>query len=134
MRPFLASEVHTEMCNLFKDIHNRYGTRCSEALYQRACVRRAYLNGLPVMAEREMYVNFGDGNFLIGRVDLEVANSCLYELKVGSTNVQKDSEQVRKYLDAYDRNGENIQIASLVYFTAGGVVLHDVRNHVTESL
>ena len=127
MRDFNSTEVHVEMCAIFRDVYQRYGTKNSESLYQKACMRRGYLNGLPIMAERELYVDYGDGNFLIGRVDLEVAGMCLYELKIGAPNFAKDSDQIRKYLSAYDKNSEDIKIACLVYFTSNGVVMHEVR-------
>ncbi|KAJ1486214.1 hypothetical protein T484DRAFT_3631191 [Baffinella frigidus] len=130
MRSFSIPDVHNEMCDIFDSIYTRYGPRCSEALYQRATVRRVYLDGIPCMSERELYANVGEGHLLVGRIDLEVASSCLYEFKVGPVNVAKDSEQVNKYLRAYDLNGETIQIASLIYFTPDGVVVHDVRNNV----
>jgi hypothetical protein len=128
MRDFKPADVHAEMTSIFSDVYTRYGAKNSESLYQKACLRRGYMQNLPMMAERELIVDYGDGNFLIGRVDLEVAGSCLYELKIGPANFVKDSEQIRRYLMAYDKNGENIQIACLVYFTSTGVVMHDVMN------
>jgi hypothetical protein len=123
-----AKSVHSHMLLMFSDIGNRYGNRFSEALYQKAITRRAYLDNIPIMTERELFVDFGEGSLLVGRVDLEVAGSCLYELKIGTPNIAKDTGQVTKYLDAYDLNKDSIQIASLVYFTTSGVVVHEVRN------
>jgi hypothetical protein len=126
-----AASVHGHMINVFSDVFNRYGARYSEALYQRAIVRRAYLDLLPVMMERELFVNFGEGSLLVGRIDLEVAGRCLYELKIGNPNIVKDTEQIKKYLCAYDLSTETIDIASLVYFTSTGVVVHEVRNRIS---
>ena len=123
-----AASVHDHMLRVFSDICARYGTRYSESLYQRAIVRRAYLDMIPIMMERELFVDLGEGSLLVGRVDLEVASSCLYELKIGTPNIAKDTEQINKYLCAYDLNNEAIRIASLVYFTNNGVVVHEVRN------
>jgi hypothetical protein len=123
-----AASVHSHMLGVFSDIHIRYGARYSESLYQRAIVRRAYLDMLPIMMERELFVDFGEGNLLVGRVDLEVAGKCLYELKISAPNITKDTDQIQRYLYAYDNNKETIQIASLVYFTNSGVVVHEVRN------
>ncbi|KAJ1465822.1 hypothetical protein T484DRAFT_1757152 [Baffinella frigidus] len=123
-----AASVHSHMLDVFSDISTRYGTRYSEALYQRAVVRRAYLDMIPVMMERELFVDLGEGSLLVGRIDLEVAGNCLYELKISAPNIAKDTEQITKYLCACDLNNENIQIASLVYFTQSGVVVHEVRN------
>jgi hypothetical protein len=128
MGDFNPADVHARMSKIFSDVYTRYGSKNSESLYQKACLRCGYLQNLPIMSERELIVDYGDGNFLIGRVDLEVAGSVLYELKIGPTNFVKDSEQIRKYLMAYDKNLECIQIACLVYFTANGVVVHEVRN------
>jgi hypothetical protein len=125
---FDATTVHFHMLRVFADIYTRYGSRCSESLYHRAIVRRAYLDKLPIMSERELFVDFGEGSLLVGRVDLEVAGNCLYELKIGTPNIAKDSEQIKRYLYAYDNNKEKILIASLVYFTTNGVVVHDIRN------
>jgi hypothetical protein len=126
-RYFRAKTVNEEMIEIMNDVFKRHGNRCSEALYQRAVVRRAYLEGLPVMMERELFANYGEGGLLIGRVDVEVASCCLYEFKVGSPNIVKDSEQVNTYLRAYDANNEKIEIASLVYFTKSGVFIHQIR-------
>ncbi|KAJ1466109.1 hypothetical protein T484DRAFT_1756909 [Baffinella frigidus] len=123
-----AASVHSHMLGVFSDISTRYGMRYSEALYQRAIVRRAYLDMIPIMMERELFVDHGEGSLLVGRIDLEVAGNCLYELKIGTPNITKDTEQITKYLCAYDLNKESIQIASLVYFTQNGVVVHEVRN------
>jgi PD-(D/E)XK nuclease superfamily len=123
-----AVSVHSHMLRMFSDIYTRYGTRYSENLYQKAIIRRAYLDMLPIMTERELFVDFGEGSLLVGRVDLEVTGNCLYELKITAPNIAKDSEQILKYLRAYDQNKETIQIASLVYFTNSGVVVHEVRN------
>ena len=123
-----AASVHSHMLGIFSEIHTRYGVRYSESLYQRAIVRRTYLDMLPTMTERELFVDHGEGSLLVGRVDLEVAGNCLYEFKIGTPNVSKDTEQVNKYLCAYDLNKDSIRIASLVYFTQSGVVIHEVRN------
>jgi GxxExxY protein len=131
-RQFKPLEVHEEMTMIFKDVYKRHGPGLSESTYQRAAVRRAYLDGLPVMMERELFADFGDGNLLIGRVDIEVASSCLYELKIGAVNPQAHTSQVLKYIRAYDSSqSDDIKIASLVYFTANGVVIHEVRNDCT---
>jgi GxxExxY protein len=128
-RTFNPMEVHEEMMRIFKDVYKRHGPGLSESTYQRAAVRRAYLDGLPVMMERELFADFGDGNLLIGRVDIEVASSCLYELKIGTANPQVHTPQVLKYIRAYDSSAsDDIKIASLVYFTPTGVVMHEVRN------
>jgi hypothetical protein len=127
-----AAGVHAHMLHMFREIHTRYGVRYTESLYQRAIVRRAYLDMLPIMTERELFVDHGEGSLLVGRVDLEVAGTCLYEFKIGSPNIARDTEQVNKYLCAYDINKENILVACLVYFTHSGLVVHEIRN-ITES-
>ena len=127
-RQFDALEVHEEMIQIFHDVWTRHGNGCSEATYQRAVARRAYLDGLPIMMERELYADYGEGNLLAGRIDMEVASSCLYEMKIGPVKL-RDCLQVKKYLRAYDHSkSDDIKIASLVYFTSSGVVVHDVRN------
>ncbi len=125
---FKPLEVHEEMTNIFHDVWKRHGNGCSEAIYQRAVARRAYIQGLPVTMERALFADYGEGYLLAGRIDMEVASSCLYEMKIGPVKL-KDSGQVEKYLRAYDKSGsDDIKIASLVYFTSNGVVVHDVRN------
>jgi hypothetical protein len=127
-----AACVHAHMLHIFQEIHSRYGVRYTESLYQRAIVRRTYLDMLPTMYERELFVDHGEGSLLVGRVDLEVAGNCLYEFKIGTPNIARDTEQVNKYLCAYDMNKESILIASLVYFTQCGLVVHEVRNETSE--
>ena len=129
-----AASIHSHMIGIFNDVCARYGTRFSEALYQKAIARRAYIDMLPIMTERELFVDLGEGSLLVGRVDFEVARKCLYELKIGNSNVTKDSEQVKKYLTAYDLNQETIEIAAVVYFTNHGVEVHVVRNKSRDDL
>jgi hypothetical protein len=126
-RRFNAKQVDAEMCEIMHNIFKRHGPRCSEALYQRAVVRRAYLDGLPTMSERELFADNGEGSLLVGRVDIEVAACCLYEFKIGQPNIAKDQQQINDYLKAYDQNLEKIEIASLVYFTKSGVFVHRIR-------
>jgi PD-(D/E)XK nuclease superfamily len=127
---FNAADVHQDMTEIFKDVYKRHGSTCSESLYQKAIVRRAYLDAIPTMNERELFADRGDGSLLIGRIDIEVAGICLYELKVGQPNIAKDKKQINTYLACYDLNGEAIQIAALVYFTPSGVFIHEVRNDI----
>jgi hypothetical protein len=119
-------QVHSIMCEIFRDVYKSHGGGHSESLYQKAVVRAAYLKGLPVMMEREIYTDRGHGSFHVGRVDVEVAGSCLYELKIGKPKIVADTTQLKRYLGAYDNNGESIQIASLVYF-GPSLHVHDVR-------
>ena len=115
------------MTNIFHDVLKRHGTGCSEAVYQRAVARRAYLDGIPIMMERDLYADYGEGYILAGRVDMEVASSCVYEFKIGPLKV-RDGTQVEKYLRAYDRSeSDDIKIAALVNFTSTGVVVHNIR-------
>jgi hypothetical protein len=119
-------QVHSIMCEIFKDVYKSHGVGHSESLYQKAVVRAAYLKALPVMVERELYTDRGHGSFHVGRVDIEVAESCLYELKIGRPKIDADTTQLKRYLSAYDNNGESIKIASLVYF-GPSMFVHDVR-------
>jgi GxxExxY protein len=127
---YRAVDVHEAMCSIIRDVYRRCGGGYTESFYQRAVLRAAYLQGLPVMMERDLFADFGGGSLLAGRVDLEVAGVCLYELKVGSPKIPVDSKQVKKYLKAYDVNKEDIQIASLVYFGTGHVFIHNVRERI----
>jgi hypothetical protein len=127
---YRAVDVHEAMCAIFRDIYCRCGGGYTESFYQKAVLRAAYLKGLPVMMERDLFADFGDGSLLAGRVDLEVAGVCLYELKIGSPKILVDSKQVKKYLKTYDANKEDIQIASLVYFGTGHVFIHNVRDRI----
>ncbi|KAJ1466466.1 hypothetical protein T484DRAFT_1756622 [Baffinella frigidus] len=127
---YRAVDVHEAMCSIIRDVYRRCGGGYTESFYQRAVLRAAYLQGLPVMMERDLFANFGDGVLLAGRVDLEVAGMCLYELKIGSPKILVDSKQIKKYLKTYDAKKEDIQIASLVYFGTGHVFIHTVRERI----
>jgi hypothetical protein len=127
---YRAVDVHDAMCSIFRDVYLRCGGGYTESFYQKSVLRAAYLKGLPVMMERDLFADFGDGSLLAGRVDLEVAGVCLYELKVGPPKIMVDSKQVKKYLKTYDKNEEDIQIASLVYFGTGHVFIHNVRERI----
>jgi hypothetical protein len=123
-----AGEVDQEMSLIIHRVFNTYPEGCSESLYQKAVLREAYLSGLPVMVERDVFTNYGTGSLLLGRVDMEVAGVCLYEFKVGTPKFAEHSKQLQKYIRAYDHNKENIQVAKLVYFTMSGVVTKVLRD------
>jgi hypothetical protein len=123
-----AFEVDKEMSMIMKRVADTYPTACSESVYQKAVLREAYLAGLPVMVERDVFVDYGNGSLLMGRVDMEVAGVCLYELKVGKPNIEVHAMQLQKYIQAYDQNKENIQVAKLVYFTSNRVITHVMRD------
>jgi hypothetical protein len=120
--------VDKEMSMIMKRVADTYPTACSESVYQKAVLREAYLAGLPVMVERDVFVDYGNGSLLMGRVDMEVAGVCLYELKVGKPNIEVHAMQLQKYIQAYDQNKENIQVAKLVYFTSNRVITHVMRD------
>lgn len=130
-RSFNHRDVHEEMTEIFHDVYQRHGGNRSEAQYQRAVARSAYLRGLPTMQQRDLYADRGEGIFLVGRIDIEVAGSCLYEFKATRPNLDKDSLQLRTYLNSYDETpGEELRVAALVYFTpTSGVVVHVMRGH-----
>jgi PD-(D/E)XK nuclease superfamily len=125
---YRAFDVDQEMDTIMKRVVTTYPEGCSESLYQKAVLREAYLSGLPVMVERDVFADYGSGSLLMGRVDMEVAGVCLYELKIGTPKIMEHSKQLGKYLRAYDHNKENIQVAKLVYFTPGRVVTHVMRD------
>ncbi|KAJ1468614.1 hypothetical protein T484DRAFT_1754992 [Baffinella frigidus] len=123
-----AFDVDQEMSKIMQRVVSTYPASCAESLYQKAVLREAYLSGLPVMVERDVYTDFGLGALHVGRVDMEVAGVCLYELKIGKPNIELHSAQLNKYLEAYDHNKENIQVAKLVYFTPNRVTTHVIRD------
>jgi hypothetical protein len=125
---YSAFDVDQEMCAIMQRVVTTYPASCSESLYQKAVLREAYLSGLPVMVERDVYADYGFGALHVGRVDMEVAGVCLYELKIGKPNIEPHSMQLKKYLKAYDHNKENIQVAKLVYFTPNRVITHVLRD------
>jgi hypothetical protein len=125
---YSAYEVDLEMNKIMKHVVTTYPKSCSESVYQKAVLREAYLAGLPVMVERDVFSDYGNGSLLMGRVDMEVAGVCLYELKVGKPNIEVHALQLQKYLQAYDQNKENIQVAKLVYFVANRLVMHVMRD------
>jgi hypothetical protein len=125
---FNAFDVDQEMSAIMKRVCATYPAACSESVYQKAVLRDAYLAGLPVMVEREVFSDYGNGSLLMGRVDMEVAGVCLYELKIGKPNIDVHALQLQKYLRAYDRNKEDIQVAKLIYFTSNRLVTHVLRD------
>jgi hypothetical protein len=122
-----AECVHDNVVRMCKTSHASYGPNCSEALYQRAVLRAAYLHNFPAMQEREIFTDYGHGSLPIGRIDLEVASCCLYEFKCCKVNIEEHSRQLQRYLRAYDNNKECIRVAALLYFTNTGVFVHRVR-------
>ncbi|KAJ1466782.1 hypothetical protein T484DRAFT_1756366 [Baffinella frigidus] len=127
-----ACEVNREMNSIMQQVVTTYPSSCSESLYQKVVLRGAYLSGLPVMVERDVFADYGNGSLLLGRVDMEVAGVCLYELKIGTPNILSHSKQLEKYLQAYDHNKENIQVAKLVYFTQNRLITHVLRDEVSK--
>jgi hypothetical protein len=123
-----AYDVDQEMSAIMSRVSLTYPAACSESVYQKAVLREAYLAGLPVMVERDVFSDYGNGSLLMGRVDMEVAGVCLYELKIGKPNIDVHALQLKKYLRAYDHNKENIMVAKLVYFTSNRLITHVLRD------
>ena len=122
-----AELVHEAVVQYSKCVHSSFGPNCSESLYQRAVLRALYLDNIPVMQERDIFTDYGQGSLLVGRVDLEVAGCCLYEFKSGKINIADHSNQLKRYLRAYSNNNETIRVAALMYFTQTGIFVHRVR-------
>ena len=121
-----SETIHDVTVQISKDVHANFGPNCSESLYQRAVLRALYLQNIPVMAERDIFTDYGQGPFLVGRVDLEIAGCCLYEFKSGKINIAEHSNQLKRYLRAYENNNESMRVAVLLYFTNTGVFVHRV--------
>lgn len=118
--------VHEAVVRVSNEVFASFGPNCSESLYQKGVLRALYLHNMPVMQERDIFTDYGHGSLFVGRVDLEVAGCCLYELKIGKINIVEHSRQLNRYLKAYANNKETIKVAALIYFTQTGVFVHKV--------
>jgi GxxExxY protein len=125
----IKDEKFQQMLDIATNVFNQYGVGYSEKVYQEAMHLSAYKQGIPSLIERPVHVLHGDVPLLIGRVDLEVDNRLLFELKIhtfNATNVRKDRVQIQKYLRAYAQNQHVIEHAALIYFNECGVKVVNV--------
>lgn len=102
------------------DIYFQLGEGHSEKAYQTALLYKLYQLGVPCLMERPVYVTENSMSILAGRVDLEVNQRFLLELKVSNpsaVNVRKDRKQLKRYITAYQANGVTLERAALVYFS-----------------
>jgi GxxExxY protein len=102
------------------DVYFTLGDGHSEKAYQTALLYKLYQLDVPCLMERPVYVTENSMSILAGRVDLEVNQRFLLELKVShpsAVNMRKDRKQLRRYITAYKTNGVNLERAALVYFS-----------------
>jgi GxxExxY protein len=105
------------------------GPNHSEKAYQTSLMYRLYQQGIPSLVERCVYVHENNTTVLAGRVDLEVNQRFLLELKIcppTSNNVHRDRKQLRRYITAYKKNNEHLENAALVYFSCSEVRIIEV--------
>jgi hypothetical protein len=105
------------------------GPNHSEKAYQTSLMHRLYQQGIPSLVERCVYVHENNTTVLAGRVDLEVNQRFLLELKIcppTSNNVYRDRKQLRRYIAAYKKNNEHLENAALVYFSCSEVRIIEI--------
>lgn len=109
-----------EIVDVAGNAFEEHGDACSERVYQDAMFYALYRRGIPCIRERPLYVLNSGYSVHKGRVDLEIASKFILELKVCSAterNISRDKKQLRRYLRAYQQNGQSIERAAIIYFS-----------------
>jgi len=110
----------SELVDIAGNAFEEHGDACSERVYQDAMFYALYRRGIPCIRERPLYVLNSGYSVHKGRVDLEIASQFILELKVCSAterNITRDKKQLRRYLRAYQQNGQSIERAAIIYFS-----------------
>jgi GxxExxY protein len=133
----IKDETFQTIIDIARTVFDQYGIGNTERVYQEAMYFSAYKSGIPCLMERSIHIVHDDMPLLIGRVDLEVDNKLVFELKIhafNAVNFRKDRVQLQKYLRAYAQNNQVIENAALIYFGEKGVHVVNVTPYSVNSV
>jgi len=74
------------------------------------------------MTQVDCFIQKGNTQVHVGRIDMELAHSALLELKVGACVRQQDVNQLMKYVNAKRACGLQVKHAAVICFRQDGQV------------
>lgn len=88
----------------------------TEAFYEKLLSQYFYEQCIPFLTQVDCFIQRGNTQVHVGRIDMEVAHNTLLELKVGTRVRQADVDQLMKYVRAKQACGMALRNATVVCF------------------
>lgn len=122
----MLSKLRQNFCSGF-DVKSIVGTACksimnehsvghTECVYEKLLAQYFYERCIPYMTQVDCFIQKGNTQVHIGRIDIEVAHSTILELKVGAGVKQQDVNQLMKYVNAKKACGLLVKNAAVICF------------------
>jgi len=96
--------------------------RQTECFYEKMLACYLYERGIPYMTQVDCFVQQGTTQVHVGRLDMEIAQSVILELKVAPRVTPGDRAQLMKYVRAKRACGMRLERAAVVCFRDDGAV------------
>ena len=100
-----------------EDVMAKHRSGGTEAMYRRSLEVELYYKGICCLSEVDCFLMSGSVPIHVGRLDLEVDNRVILELKVGPRITDKHLQQLRKYVHARLSTGMEVEAAAVVCWT-----------------
>jgi GxxExxY protein len=100
-----------------EDVMAAHRSGGTEAMYRRSLEVELYYKGICCLSEVDCFVMSGSVPVHVGRLDLEVDNRVILELKVAPRITEKHLQQLRKYVRARISTGMAVEAAAVVCWT-----------------
>jgi GxxExxY protein len=99
-----------------EDIIRDHPTGHTECFYEKLLSQYLYEQCIPFLTQVDCFIQRGNTQVLVGRIDMEVAHSTILELKVGVRVRQADIDQLMKYVRAKQACGMTLRNAAVICF------------------
>lgn len=106
-------------CN---EIMREHGAGHTEYVYEKLLSQYLYERCVPFLTQVDCFVQKGETQVLIGRIDMEIAHNTILELKVGAAVRPQDLQQLCKYVHTKTACGMRITNAAVICFRTDGKV------------
>jgi GxxExxY protein len=116
---FPVMDIIREAC---EEIMKEHCSGHTECVYEKLLSQYLYERCIPFMTQVDCFVQKGDTQVHVGRIDMEVAHTTIIELKVGTGVKQQDLNQLRKYVKAKRGCGMDVKEAAVVCFRTDNTV------------
>ncbi len=110
---FPVMEIIREACD---EIMKEHSTGHTECVYEKLLSQYLYERCIPFMTQVDCFIQKGDTQVHVGRIDMEVAHTTILELKVGTAVKLQDVNQLVKYVKAKRQCGMDVRDAAVVCF------------------
>ena len=105
-----------------KEIMETHRCRQTESFYEKMLACHLYERGIPYMTQVDCFVQRGSTQIMVGRLDMEIAQNTIIELKVAPRITPADEAQLMKYVRAKRLCGMKLEHAAVVCFRDDGTV------------